>query len=104
MMGLLNELLGEATGTNNQMLSERDIATDMLKDSKFGIISLAQSISEVQHPMLRQKMKQQLLNGLRDHHAISDLALGKGWYKPLLTPAAQLGRDVSRSQQSIHPQ
>lgn len=103
-MGLLSELLGEATNNNNQFLSERDIATDMLKDSKFSIMSLAQSISEVQHPLLRQKLKQQLLNGIRDHHAISDLALGKGWYKPLLTPAAQLGGDVSHSQQSIQPQ
>jgi spore coat protein CotF len=88
--------------TGNSMLNEQTIASDMLKDSKFGIFSLAQALTETANHQLRQLFANHLLTSIQQHHQLSDLVMDKDWYQPYLAPHEQIAedfrltRDVSR--------
>jgi similar to spore coat protein len=88
-MGLLDMLMGTDT-----TLGDRDIASDMLKDSKFAVISLAKAVTEVTNPQLKTLMVTQLFSTIEQHHQLSDLAASRDWYKPFLLPQQQVSTDL----------
>jgi similar to spore coat protein len=79
-MGLLDEM------GNNMSLTEKDIALDMLKDSKFGLTGLTMALAESSNPQLRQMLGTQLNNCVASHHKLSDIAINKGWYQVYTFP------------------
>ena len=87
-MGILNMLMG------NNALGDFDIASDMIKDSKFAVISLGRAVTEVTNPQLKQMLESHLLTAVAQHHQLSDLAAAKAWYKPCLTPQSQVSQDL----------
>lgn len=46
-MGLLDALMGDNTSLGNE-----ELASDMLKDSKFAVTSLAAAVTEISNPEL----------------------------------------------------
>lgn len=60
------------------ILSDKDIAADMLKDSKFGLIGLTFA-----------------------HHALTDLAMKKDWYPVNAAPLDQIRIDLVDSEHAL---
>ena len=89
-MGLLGMLLGTDT-----TLGEQDIASDVLKDSKFSIIALAKAVTETTNPELKAIMINQLLTTIDQHHQLSDLVASRDWFKPFSTPQQQANIDIN---------
>ena len=87
-MGILDLLMG------NNTLGDFDIASDMIKDSKFAVISLGRAVTEITNPQLKQQIESQLLTAIAQHHQLSDLAAQKDWYKPFLAPQQQVSQDL----------
>lgn len=56
------------------------IAKDMIKDSKFGVISLTAAAAEAVNPELRQMLGKQLDKAVTEHFELSDMLINKGWY------------------------
>ncbi|HWQ43608.1 MAG TPA: spore coat protein [Desulfosporosinus sp.] len=75
-------------------LGEREIASDMLKDSKFALISLSKAVTEATNPQLKGLILSNLLTAVEQHHQLSDLASKKDWYKPFLAPQQQVREDL----------
>lgn len=88
-MKLLNMLMGL-----DNALGDLEIASDMLKDSKFEVISLAKATLEVANPQLRELLEMQLFKAIFQHHHLSDLASDKDWYRPFLAPEQRLIGDI----------
>lgn len=74
-------------GTN---LSDKDIASDMLKDSKFGISTISKAAAEATNSELRKMLNGHLTATVHEHHRLSDIAINKDWYKAFETPQQQL--------------
>lgn len=87
-MGLLNMLMG------GNMLGDPDLASDMLKDSKFSVIALAKAATETTNPELKELIESHLLTAVAKHHQLSDIAIAKGWYHPFALPPHQLTHDL----------
>lgn len=87
-MGILDMLMG------NNALGDSTIGSDMLKDSKFAVFSLAKALTETANPQLRQLFADQLLASVQQHHQLSDLVTAKDWYKPFLAPQQQVDEDL----------
>ncbi|HHV64697.1 MAG TPA: spore coat protein [Peptococcaceae bacterium] len=87
-MGLLDKLFGI-----DNMLGDSDIAYDMLKDSKFAVISLAKAITSVTNPTLREFLEDQLFLAIKEHHKLADITMSKNWYKPFMAPESQVQED-----------
>lgn len=92
-MSLLDNILG-----NNTNLTDKDIASDMLKDSKFGISTLSMAATEAVNPSLRQLIDTQLKVAVDDHHRLSDMMIKKNWYPAYDNPTQQLRNEVRESQ------
>jgi similar to spore coat protein len=71
-----------------------EIASDMLKDSKFDLMTLGKAVTEVTNPQLKKLITNHLLTAIKQHHMLSDLASGKDWYKPFLNPEEQVLNDL----------
>lgn len=97
-MGLLDELFGD---NNITTLGDKDIASDMLKDSKFAVTSLAMMITEITNPEVRTVLAKQLNSAVTMHQRLSDLLVHKEWYTPYASPQEQLGQDVEMTRNSI---
>ena len=82
-----------------KMLDESEIASDMLKDSKFAVISLGKAIGEITNAQLREIMISHLLTAIAQHHQLSDLGSDKEWYQPFLPPASQMPVDFKKADQ-----
>lgn len=95
-MGFFEMLMG-----NDTNLSDKDIAFDMLKDSKFGLVGLTMALAESTNPQLRQMISTQLNSCVINHHKLSDIALRKDWYQAYASPTQQLQVDVSDSQTAL---
>jgi similar to spore coat protein len=93
-MTMLDNLLAG----NNVTLTDKDIAFDMLKDSKFGISSLAKTSVEAVNPRLRDMLDSQLATSVKEHHRLSDMMINKGWYPAFSSPEAQLRHDAGQIQ------
>lgn len=84
-------------GDNNTTLGDREIGSDMLKDSKFAVLSLGQAITEITSPELRQVLATQLTTAVNNHYQLSDMLVRKEWYKPYLSPQQQVSGDLKMS-------
>lgn len=92
-MGFWDMLLG-----NDNKLEGKDIAQDMIKDSKFGVTSLAAAAAEAVNPELREMLAQQLNNAIDEHFELSDMVINKGWYPAHDEPIEQVKKDYEKSQ------
>ncbi|SDE00605.1 spore coat protein [Sporomusa acidovorans] len=99
-MGLLDELFGDNNVTN-ATLGDKDIASDMLKDSKFAVTSLAMMVTEISNPEVRTTLAKQLTSSVQMHQRLSDMLIHKEWYKPYASPQQQLSQDVHMTQNAI---
>lgn len=95
-MSFINRLLGD-----NDKLEDRDIAQDMIKDSKFSVTSLSLAVSEAVNPQLRQMLKQQLDEAVNEHFQLSDTVIEKGWYPAQDEPLEQLRQGYEKSQKLV---
>ncbi|MDP4087726.1 MAG: spore coat protein [Bacillota bacterium] len=93
-MSILNSLLG----LDDTSLGEKDLAFDMLKDSKFGVTSLSTAAVETVNPELRSLLRCQLDNAVKEHFQLSDILIKKGWYPAFDTPQDQLKKEEQMSQ------
>lgn len=92
-MGFWDMLLG-----NDNKLEGKDIAQDMIKDSKFGVTSLAAASAEAVNPELREMLGQQLNKAVDEHFELSDMVINKGWYPAHEQPIEQIKKDYEKSQ------
>lgn len=92
-MGILQEMLGSGTA-----LSDKDIAADMLKDSKFDLIGLTLAISESTNSQLRQILTKQFNECANDHFKLSNLAINNRWYPAYQNPMRQMQTEYRESQ------
>ncbi|ABR36722.1 spore coat protein [Clostridium beijerinckii] len=93
-MSFLDKLLG----TDDSTLAARDIAQDMLKDSKFAVTSLAAAAAEAVNPELRELLRGQLDKAVAEHFELSDIVVDKGWYSAKEAPMEQLRNEYENSQ------
>ncbi|SDE00668.1 spore coat protein [Sporomusa acidovorans] len=84
--------------SQKQNIQDQTIAFDMLKDSKFGIISHAKLSTEAANTELRTMLATNLDQCVQEHFQLSDLLISKGWYNPT-NISQQLQADLSRAQQ-----
>ncbi len=96
-MGLRDMMKGK-----NRILSDKDIAYDMLKDSKFGLIGLTFALSECTNPQLRMILLDQFNRCVIDHHALTDLAVKKDWYPVDSAPPDQIRIDLADSDHALN--
>ncbi|WP_160690673.1 spore coat protein [Clostridium sp. C2-6-12] len=92
-MSFLDALLG-----NDNKLNDKDIALDMIKDSKFGATSLSAAVAEAVNPELRTMLKQQLDKSITEHFDLSDIVIDRGWYPAQEQPMEQLQEEYENSQ------
>ena len=90
-MSFLNMLLG-----SDNKLESKDIAQDMIKDSKFGVTSL--TAAEAVNPGLRQIIGQQLDKAVSEHFELTDILIRKGWYPAYDEPVEQIKKEYEKSQ------
>lgn len=83
---------------SNTSMTDKDIVTDLLKDSKFTIHSLTMAVSESSNPQLREMLKNYLNSAIDKHFQLADMAAAKNWYNPALAPLDQLKQDITESQ------
>lgn len=86
---------------NNESLTEKDIALDLLNGSKATVTSLAKTLTETTNPQLRDALKNQLTLCINSHHRLSDLTINKGWYNAYAEPEQQLQQDLSSAKAEI---
>ncbi|MEQ8155142.1 MAG: spore coat protein [Clostridiaceae bacterium] len=92
-MSFLNMLLG-----SDNKLESRDIAQDMIKDSKFRVTSLAVAAAEAVNRGLRQIIGQQLDKAVSEHFELTDIRIRKGWYPAYDKPVEQIKKEYEKSQ------
>lgn len=77
-------------------LTEKDIAMDLLNSSKASIGTLAKVLTETANPNLREVLKTELTNCVNSHHRLSDLVVTKGWYDAYGNPNQQLQTELTQ--------
>lgn len=82
------------TNQNNK-LSEKDIALDLITSSKATVTTLAKVLTETTNPQLRDTLKGQLTACVNSHYRLSDIAMSKGWYNAHADPQQQLQQNLS---------
>lgn len=85
-------------GNDDSTLSEKDIAHDMIKDSKFAVTSLSTAAAEAVNPELRNMLREQLDKAVDEHFELSDMIIDKGWYQAQAEPIEQLRSEYEDSQ------
>lgn len=85
-------------GNDDAKLTEKDIAQDMIKDSKFAVTSLSAAASEAVNPELRNMLREQLDKAVDEHFELSDMVIDKGWYSAQESPIEQLKNEYEDSQ------
>jgi similar to spore coat protein len=91
-------ILGSLLGLDDNKLEEKDIAMDMLKDSKFTVTALSAAAAEAVNPELRNMLRSKLDTAVKEHFELSDLAIRKGWYPAFESPEGQLKQEKEKSQ------
>ena len=98
-MGWLEDLFGiEDPDTDTTEMTEKDIALDMLKDSKYNLSTMAMAITETANPSLREIMKRQFNEALQSHFQLVDLSVQNDWYLPRTAPIEQIKHDYEEAQ------
>lgn len=90
--------LDKLFGTDDTTLADKDIAQDMIKDSKFAVTSLSAAAAEAVNPELRDMLRGQLDKAVTEHFELSDIVINKGWYPVQDEPMEQLRNDYENSQ------
>jgi similar to spore coat protein len=85
-------------GNSNNKLAEKDIAMDMIKDSKFSIATLAAAATEAVNPQLRDMLRKQLDKAVAEHFELSDILINKGWYQANDEPMQQIKNEYDQLQ------
>jgi similar to spore coat protein len=85
-------------GNDNATLTEKDIAQDMIKDSKFAVTSLSAAAAEAVNPELREMLRSQLDKAVDEHFELSDMVIDRGWYPAQAEPIEQLRTEYQDSQ------
>lgn len=93
-MSLLSSLFGSS---DTSMLSEEEVASDILKDSKFCILSLAVAATESVNPDVRNMLRNQLDTEIKEHYELLDLLIRKGWYTAHDQPEEQLKKQGEKA-------
>lgn len=84
----------ESQGSNNQM---KEIAYDLLIDSKFSIASIAKAATEATNTQLRIFLNEAMTESIQGHFMLSDILVSQNLYQPL-NVQQQLQNDLSESQ------
>lgn len=79
----------------NNQLTEKDIALDLIASSKAEITALAKALTETTNPQLRETLKNQLTACVNSHYRLSDISIDKGWYNANGNPQDQLQQELS---------
>lgn len=85
-------------GNDDTTLDDKDIALDMIKDSKFAVTSLSAAAAEAVNPELREMLRGQLDKAITEHFELSDMIISKGWYPVQDQPMEQLRNEYENSQ------
>ncbi len=93
-------ILGSILGLDDVSLSEKDIAFDMLKDSKYNVTLLSSAAAEAINPELRSLLRGQLDTAVKEHFQLCDILINKGWYPAFDSPQDQLKKENNMSQNS----
>lgn len=94
-------LFNDSKKNSSSKLDDRNIALDMLKDSKFSINALAMATSEAINPQLRQILDTQLVEAVNEHHELSDIAINKSWYEAYEEPKQQLKDEIIEAKRLV---
>ncbi|KOF57575.1 MULTISPECIES: spore coat protein [Clostridium] len=94
-------LFNESQKNNNLKLDDRSITFDMLKDSKFNIVTLSKATSETINPQLRQIIDTQLSMAINQSHELCDIAVSKNWFEAYEDPEQQLKDDLNDSKRIL---
>lgn len=86
-------------GNDNSELTDKDIAQDMIKDSKFAVTSLSAAAAEAVDPDLRDMLRSQLDKAVTEHFELSDMVIDKGWYPAQDSAIEQLKNEYAASQE-----
>lgn len=86
-MSLISSLFGS---TDYTVLTEEELALDMLKDSKFYMNSLLWAATETVNVDVRNILREQLETAINEHYQLMDLLIQKEWYKAYDKPEDQL--------------
>ena len=96
-MGWFEDLFVTENSETTEMM-EKDVALDMLKDSKFILNTMAMAVTETTNPKLREILKKQLNEVVQNHFRLVDLSVQNSWYLPRLAPIEQVKRDYEEAQ------
>lgn len=102
-MGWFEDLFGvedsetSENAVTNEMM-EKDVALDMLKDSKYTLNVMARAVTETTNPKLREILKKQLNEVVQNHFRLVDLSVQNDWYQPRLAPIDLVKRDYEEAQ------
>lgn len=78
----------------NNTLTEKDIALDLMASSKVSIATLAKVLTETTTPQLRDTLKNELTSCINSHYRLSDIAISKGWYNAHANQEQQLQAEL----------
>ena len=70
------------TNAGTNQLTDKMLALDMIKDSKYCILGLAKASTEASHAELREFVDRTLTDCVQDHYQLTDMMMIKGWYHP----------------------
>lgn len=79
----------------NNKLTEKDIALDLITSSKATVTTLAKVLTETTNSQLRDTLRGQLTACVNSHYRLSDIAMNKGWYNAHQDPQQQLQQELS---------
>lgn len=96
-MGWLEDLFGTEDSKKTD-LAEKDLALDLLKDSKFILSAMAKAVTETVNPQLREILKKQFNGAVQHHFRLVDLSVQNNWYLPRLAPFEQVRQDYEAAQ------
>lgn len=93
-MSLFSSLFGS---NDNFSLKAEEVASDILKDSKFYILYLTAAATETVNPDVRNILQNQLDTAIKEHFELMDLIIRKGWYPAYDKPEDQLKKQSEKA-------
>lgn len=93
----MNSNMGNMNNQGGPPLQDKDLAADMMKDSKAIVNALSMAATETANPKLRDLLKNQLNDALTEHYELTDIAMKKGWYNAYTDPEQQLKTTVQET-------
>lgn len=94
-MSLLNSLIGNGSSPS---YGDKEIAEDILKDSKYMISALAKASLETVNPELRKTVDTELTEDINQHHLLADMMVKKSWYDVQDKPELLFKDDITKAE------